>query len=439
MKHTAKEQALMIYFVSVAAAAICFTTSAWISNISFEYRIILILLAAVLISTSLLLKLLKAPAPIGNVCTAAACACVIYFAPEGAFPMIMVSAIQIASSYLSPSAVNIAAGAVYIAWAAFTLHPLAAPNGAGAAWQETNLPPFIFAALITGFTLYSLHLLQKLEKDTERSFALIDRISELNDALSARSRSAKTTERVSRLEERNRLSARIHDEIGHGMSGSILLLEGADAIIGKDPEKARETIKYVTEHLRESTDKIRAVLREEYTDSGEVSLARIKSEIAAFESAHRGMSAELAVQGDMDSISRRIWVCIHENMTEAMTNTLKHSAATLFKVKLTNSNKLLYVEFSDNGASGRGASKSKDKDKGKNKDLESPAVASANPRSASTSDPATSPFAGNAGLGLRNMEERCALCYGRCFFRAEKGGFHVIMTFPLRGGAETDN
>jgi signal transduction histidine kinase len=303
---------------------------------------------------------------------------------------------------------------------------LTAPNNIASAWQETNLQPFIFAALITVFSLYSLHLLQKLEKDTDRSFALRDRISELNDALSARSRSVKTTERVSRLEERNRLSARIHDEIGHGMSGSILLLEGADAIIGKDPEKARETIRYVTEHLRESTDKIRAVLREEYTDNGEVSLARIKSEIAAFESAHSGMSAELAVQGDMDSISRQIWVCIHENMTEAMTNTLKHTAATLFKVKLSNSNKLLYVEFSDDGGAkawlagnGEGNGKRNGKDRNKSKSKES--------------------LAGNAGLGLRNMEERCALCYGRCFFRMEDDGFHIIMTFPRGGAAGADD
>jgi hypothetical protein len=30
------------------------------------------------------------------------------------------------------------------------------------------------------------------------------------------------------------------------------------------------------------------------------------------------------------------------------------------------------------------------------------------------------------------MEERCALCYGRCFFRAEPDGFRIVMTFPLR-------
>jgi signal transduction histidine kinase len=37
------------------------------------------------------------------------------------------------------------------------------------------------------------------------------------------------------------------------------------------------------------------------------------------------------------------------------------------------------------------------------------------------------------GVGLQNMEERCALAYGRCFFSSDPEGFRVVMTFPMKG------
>jgi signal transduction histidine kinase len=183
------------------------------------------------------------------------------------------------------------------------------------------------------------------------------------------------------------------------MSGSILLLEGADLIMDKDPDRARETVRRVTENLRESTDKIRAVLREERSDAPSASLARMRARLAELESDHPRVRAALTTEGDMEGVSGAVWTCVMDNMLEAMTNTLKHSDATEFRASVTNSNKLLTVEFADNGSA---------RDK------------------AGTAHP-------HRGMGLQNMEERCSLAYGRCFFRREPDGFHVIMTFPQRG------
>ena len=256
----------------------------------------------------------------------------------------------------------------------------------------------ISTALLLGFSVFILYLFeqrQRIEKSAESSE---NRAEDMRAILGSQRRMVKSTEHVSRLEERNRLAARIHDEIGHGMSGSILLLEGAELVMDKEPEKARETIRKVTGNLRVSVEKIRGVLRDERSASAEVNLARIEKELRSFETDHPHIKTKLYIEGDMDSVKGAVWTCIYENMIEALTNVLKHYSATLFSVSLKNSGVLLHIEFADNG--GAGARKGDVK----------------------------------PGIGLQNMEERAALCYGRCFFRNEPDGFHIVMTFPRREG-----
>ena len=260
----------------------------------------------------------------------------------------------------------------------------------------------ISSALILGFSLYVYGLLGRLARLEELAVANANKTDEVREMLGNQRRVTKSAEHVSRLEERNRLAARIHDEIGHGMSGSILLLEGADLVMAGDPEKARATIRKVTENLRASVEEIRKVLREERSVGAEVNLARIENEMASFESDHAGMKTYLEIKGEMEDVNSAVWVCIYENMVEAMTNTLKHTSATQFRVSLKNNAGLLHVEFSDNGGT--------------------------NGKETEKTGPEFRP-----GIGLQSMEERTAMCHGRCFFSHRPEGFHIVMTFPRRG------
>jgi len=241
----------------------------------------------------------------------------------------------------------------------------------------------------------------RLEQNAEDSKT---RAEDMRALLGSQRRMVKSSERISRLEERNRLAARIHDEIGHGMSGSVLLLEGAELIMDKEPERARETVRKVTENLRESVEEIRKVLREERSAGAEVSIARIENELNSFQTDHPRIEATLDIEGDITGVSGAVLTCVYENMIEALTNTLIHSDATAFRVRLKNSGGLLRVEFSDNGRKA-----------GQIGEIQLGEI--------------------QPGIGLQNMEERAAMCYGRCFFRHEPEGFFVVMTFPRRDGA----
>jgi signal transduction histidine kinase len=237
-------------------------------------------------------------------------------------------------------------------------------------------------------------LMARLKSSDRQIERRSDEIRELTARMEEQRRASQSLEAVARLTERNRLAARIHDDIGHGVSGSIMLLEAALLKLKSDPEKAKEVIVTATENLRSSVDDIRGTLREERSELGQVGLAQIKSSLTKFGAEHPDIRTELRTDSTTEDIAPAIWMCIQDNLQEALTNMLKHSNGDLFSVAIAAKNKLLQVEFADNGSIG--------------------------------------PVGSTGGIGLISMEERCAMCGGRFFTDDDADGFRIRMTFPMK-------
>jgi signal transduction histidine kinase len=260
---------------------------------------------------------------------------------------------------------------------------------------------------------FSSYIAGRLQAAHAAAEARAEENDQLRHQLADQRRMIATTEKATRLAERNRLAARIHDQVGHGISGSILLLEGARLMMDKNtapeskPDAALQAIQTATDNLRDTVDNIRAELRAERAQPSETGPAQIAAQLARFEAEH-GILTHLETQGELSVISLPVWMCISENLTEALTNLLKHSKASEFTVSIHAKNKLAKVVFADNGAisaannskPGLGLSAIEER-------------CAAQPR----------------GLGLSAIEERCALVHGNCFFRSDPSGFSIIMTF----------
>lgn len=193
------------------------------------------------------------------------------------------------------------------------------------------------------------------------------------------------------LEERSRFSTRIHDKLGHGISGSIILLEGAKLNMRKHPEQAEKTLETAIENLRGSVDDIRAALREERPKRSSRSAAELKEMLERFAVDYR-IKTDFSIEGNPEKISAPIWTCIKENLTEALTNTVKHSGADEFVLKIRVYDKMIRAEFSDNGRNSGGFSK---------------------------------------GMGLDGIEDRTTVAGGKCLFQCGISGFKIINIFGV--------
>ncbi|MBD3922495.1 sensor histidine kinase [Paenibacillus sp. PR3] len=199
-----------------------------------------------------------------------------------------------------------------------------------------------------------------------------------------------------KLEERNRLSQQIHDEIGHSMAGALIQMEASRRLLDANKEKAAELLGNAISISKEGLERIRLTLKDMKPRSEELGINRLRLFVDELAS-RQGMTATLTHEGDMDRITSIQWKVIQQNATEAATNSFKYSEATAIRIHVQVLNRFIKAVVSDNG-------------KGAEKIVK--------------------------GLGIIGMEERTAALNGTVIVDGTQG-FSVTTLMPL--GAEGEN
>lgn len=192
------------------------------------------------------------------------------------------------------------------------------------------------------------------------------------------------------LEERNNIAQEIHDSLGHAIIGSVMQLEAAKLLIDKDKEKAAGMVQSAIETLRSGMDNIRLTLRNIKPSKEQLGINKLKLFIDEFKR-KSSLDVKLTYNGDINVINMEQWKCIYDNAVEALTNAVKYSKSTKVVVAIEVLNKIVKVEYKDNGI---GTLKI------------------------------------NKGLGLRGIEDRCISLGGKLILDGSKG-FSIIILMPI--------
>lgn len=249
----------------------------------------------------------------------------------------------------------------------------------------------VTAAILTAVGVFARIAVERVEYFRELSEAQRKTIAEQTERVNKLQAYLRTVRENVALEERSRFSTRIHDKLGHGISGSIILLEGAKLNLQKNPEQAEKTLGTAIENLRGSVDEIRAALREERPQRSTAGAAELKEMLDRFAVDYQ-IKTDFSINGDKEKVSLTVWNCVKENLTETLTNVVKHSNATEFSLKIHVYDKMIRAEFSDNGRNPDGFSK---------------------------------------GMGLDGIEDRTNAAGGKCLFQCGITGFKIINIFGV--------
>ncbi|WP_088816252.1 MULTISPECIES: sensor histidine kinase [Listeria] len=195
---------------------------------------------------------------------------------------------------------------------------------------------------------------------------------------------------LAKLEERNALSHRIHDELGHSLSGGLIQLEACKAILYKDVDQAALLLNNAIQISQAGIEEIRKTLKETKPAQESLGVTRLKNELSQFESKYKCQTLFYA-KGSLAKITQPMWYVFLQNLTEALTNSLKYSDATRIEANLVVLNKVARFEIRDNGVGAEVISKH---------------------------------------LGLLGMEERTAKLGGNVIFQGEDG-FSIITLIPI--------
>ncbi|MBP1754900.1 MAG: hypothetical protein H6Q59_1298 [Firmicutes bacterium] len=254
-----------------------------------------------------------------------------------------------------------------------------------------NITIMLVTLLQVLMLLLCRYLIDKLYVSMKSNEEQKEQMTELNKKLSDLRSLIKTLKYNASIEERNRIAARIHDQVGHGISGSIIMLEAALLNMKVNPQKAEEGMQKAVNNLRDGVDEIRTALREERVERYLIGLNEVNAMLEEFKVSYN-KSTKLVTSGSLEEINLDIWACIHDNTKECLTNLLKHSNATDFVLSIQVFKKLIKVEYKDNGCMGDDFEK---------------------------------------GLGLEAIEERTVNSKGKCFFHKGEKGFSVTNIFTM--------
>ncbi len=237
---------------------------------------------------------------------------------------------------------------------------------------------------------FAMKMQRRLQNLTAEGDRLREKVAGLTNRLHTDMELQHQMEYSAQLEVRNKVAQEIHDQIGHTLAGSLIQLEAAKLLMETDSSKSKEIIGKVINILREGMENFRATLRNIKPAAEQLGINRLKLTLEEF-AANNCLRVPLVCKGNLGVITPVQWKIICDNISEALTNSLKYSGATTISVNLEVLNKFVKAEVRDNGVGAYEVKK---------------------------------------GLGITGMEERSSGVGGQVIVDGTKG-FSVITLLPL--------
>lgn len=153
---------------------------------------------------------------------------------------------------------------------------------------------------------------------------------------------------TTKMEERNAISQKLHDKIGHVIAGSLMQLEALKIVMSSDPKVGSEMLDKIADNLREGMDDIRYTLRKIKPEQSEMGINNLKLFLDDF-SRDSKIDCELSIEGDLGEINIIYWKIILDSLKEILTNVIKYSNCDRLNIDLSVLNKIIRVHIKDNG------------------------------------------------------------------------------------------
>lgn len=233
-----------------------------------------------------------------------------------------------------------------------------------------------------------------------RELGLRQEIEYLNDSIrltnyeleAARARlmeHSRQIERITQLEERNRISRELHDSLGHSLTGMLYQADAARQIMEQDQVKGQELLTSLYNNINNCIISVRQTVYGINPGTSPKHLLSLKELISNFRKT-TGVNVEFNSRGIPYRLQPSVETVLYRNSQEALTNAIRHGRAKNIFIDLTYASHCVELMIQDDGL---GTKKI------------------------------------NKGLGLSGMEERVQLVGGSITFSGENG-FRVKIAIP---------
>lgn len=225
-------------------------------------------------------------------------------------------------------------------WAAFSILPFLAVLAVG-------LDHFGMG-VIEGLFFYGIGIaIAKVLETERRANSLLEENRRQNQLLEEY---AKQIEKITLLEERNRLARDLHDTVGHTYTSVIMGLDAASYLIETSPAKAKEQVERLGDVMRQSLGEIRTHIHQ-IAPAGEpeelvARLKRVANQFTLHTKIHVDFEHKINSPAPRStSVALTLTRCLQESLT----NAVRHGGATMILVSLNEDSSMVTLTIKDNG------------------------------------------------------------------------------------------
>jgi signal transduction histidine kinase len=154
-------------------------------------------------------------------------------------------------------------------------------------------------------------------------------------------------------EERARIARELHDVVAHSVSTMVVQAEAGEALLDRDPERAREAFDSIRASGRQALVELRRMLG--LLRSGDPELALVPQpslqhlDLLVEQIRSAGLGIDVEVEGRPRPLAAGVDLSAYRIVQEALTNTLKHSASEHARVTVRYADRDVEVEVVDDG------------------------------------------------------------------------------------------
>lgn len=145
------------------------------------------------------------------------------------------------------------------------------------------------------------------------------------ELLSANSKVA----RMAELNERNRISQQLHDNVGHELTAAVLALQAFEQLWGEDDRMAQDMFQQAQKRLSNSAKLLRETVHNMRPNTV-LGIDELKIICGGF----KACPIDFNVFGDTSRIPVHVWGVLQPCLKEALTNSLRHAKPNYVKVSL---------------------------------------------------------------------------------------------------------
>jgi signal transduction histidine kinase len=153
-------------------------------------------------------------------------------------------------------------------------------------------------------------------------------------------------------DEQRRIARELHDVIAHNVSVMVVQAAAANDVFDAHPEKARGALRSIEQTGREALTELRRLLGSVQTPQEEAyapqpGLSALDELVSRVRAA--GLPVEVHVDGSLGDLPAGLDLSAYRIVQEALTNTLKHAAASRAEVGVRRTPTTLELEIVDDG------------------------------------------------------------------------------------------